>query len=318
MEKFIGIELGGTKLQIMVGDAQLQILEKHRFRVDPSAGAAGIRHQLLQTLPPLCQKHAPMALCTGFGGPVNWQEGKTCVSHQIAGWYNFPLGQWLKEILQLPVFVENDANVAAFGEAVLGAGKGLRTVFYITLGSGVGGGLVVNGKIFHGALPGETEVGQLRLDKNNRTLEAECAGWAVDQKIRAAVLQHPESILTSLTKGHPPGGEAKHLAAALAQRDEVAQQILCSTADDLAFGLSHVVHLLHPDILILGGGLSLIGEPLRKAVTDALPHYLMEAFQPGPDVQLAQLGEDAVPLGALALAISKTNACHSPTNENNA
>jgi glucokinase len=96
--------------------------------------------------------------------------------------------------------------------------------------------------------------------------------------------------------------EAKFLKAALENKDSVAEEILENTADDLAFALSHVIHLFHPEIIVLGGGLSLVGEPLRAAVERRLERFLMKAFVPRPKICLAKLGEDAVPIGALELA----------------
>jgi glucokinase len=107
--------------------------------------------------------------------------------------------------------------------------------------------------------------------------------------------------LTKLAKQYP-GAEAKALLPAIEAGDAEAMEILNSTASDLAFGLSHVVHLLHPDIIIVGGGLSSIGERLTSGVQEHLKSYIMDAFQPGPVIQLSELGTDAVPVGALVLA----------------
>lgn len=352
MTNFIGIEIGGTKLQLVSGSADGTIRARRRFTVDHARGGEGIREQIAGALPELVCTTKPRALGVGFGGPVDSTTGKICCSHQIEGWSEFELGAWLKSLTGLPVAVDNDANVAALGEALCGAGKSFNPVFYVTLGSGVGGGLVEDGRVYHGAKPGEAEIGHVRLDRNGTIVESRCSGWAVDKKIRERAAAAPDSVLAKLigeapfafskasaspatphpASGHPlpssdegrgqgegsrsarvvhtdpgatstpTGGEARFLAAALQQGDSLAQAILEEVAEDLAFGLSQVTHLFHPEAIILGGGLSLVGEPLRAAVQTALGGFVMEVFLPGPRVLLAGLGEDAVPVGALKLA----------------
>jgi len=300
-KRFLGIEIGGSKLQIVAGNEAGVIEERFRFAVKPADGAAGIRRQIQETLRDLVPRLKPSAIGVGFGGPVDWRTGVICCSHHIEGWTDFPLGPWLSELAGAPVYVDNDANVAALGEARRGAGAGFNPVFYVTLGSGVGGGLVLDRKIFHGARPGEVEIGHVRLDRSGVILESRCSGWAVDAKVRAAMAANPSSLLARQAGG-ATGGEARFLAPALVGGDAEARQILDETAGDLGFGLSHVVQLLHPEVIVLGGGLSLIGEPLRSAVEKALRPFVMEAFRPGPRILLAGVGEDAVPVGALELA----------------
>lgn len=303
----LGIEIGGTKLQLVAGNELGQITERLRFTVDRASGGEGIRQRIAEVLPALIGKHAASAIGVGFGGPVDWQTGQICCSHQIAGWHDFGLGEWLHARSGLPVFVDNDANVAALGEAVHGAGRGCNPVFWINMGSGVGGGLVSGGRLYHGAKPGEAEIGHVRLDKAGTTLEERCSGWAVDRRLRAAIAANPGGPLARLADGIT-SGEARFLAVALTQGDPAAQAILTEVADDLAFALSHVVQLFHPEIVVIGGGLSLVGEPLREAVASALPRYVMDSFQPGPIVRLAGLGEDSVPVGALTLAATRLDA----------
>lgn len=302
---FIGIEIGGTKLQVVAGDGNGTIVERRRLTVDPAAGGEGIRRQIAGALPGLIQVHRPRAVGVGFGGPVDWRTGLICCSHQVPGWHDFPLGEWVAKESGLPVYVDNDANVAAFGEALHGSGRGKDPVFWINMGSGVGGGLVVGGELYHGAVPGECEVGHVRLDKSGVTVEERCSGWAVDRRIREVAAHHPEGPLGRRVIGMN-GGEARHLAAALSEGDPAAQAILSELADNLGFALSHVVQLLHPQVVVVGGGLSLIGEPLRAAMAEALPRYVMDSFRPGPEVRLAGLGEDSVPVGALALAARRS------------
>jgi glucokinase len=302
---YLGIEIGGTKLQVVTGDETSRILQRFRFVVDRQAGAEKIRQLIAETLTSIDAGNLS-AVGVGYGGPIDRETGTVLASYQIGGWAGFPLREWLGKLTGLPVAMDNDANVAALGEALLGAGKHYRNVFYLTLGSGVGSGIVLDKAIYHGAYPGEAEMGHVRLDKTGRTVESSCSGWAVDQKIKYAVEAFPGGVLAKLVNaGDAP--EARWLAEAVRLNDPEAIRILDESCDDLAFGISHAVHLVHPEIIILGGGLSLMGETLNNLVAQKLSGYLMDVFQPGPPVILSQLKEDAVPVGALLLAIQHKN-----------
>jgi len=296
----IGIEIGGTKQQIVAGDSKGQIVDQSRFSTEPNANASEIQKRIADELIKLIAIHQPERIGIGFGGPVDITQGKVATSHQIEGWSGFALADWLQQLTGLPVVIENDSNCAALAEALRGAGRRFNPAFYMNMGSGVGGGLVIDGKIYHGDCPGEVEVGHLRLNPDGTTVEDRCSGWAVDHAIREAVKTSPDCPLGQLL-GAEVGGEAKHLADALAQDDPVAHGILSSVTHNLAFALSHVVHLFHPQVIILGGGLSLVGVPLRKSIEKQLPQFLMEIYGNGPEIKLAELGEDAVPAGALLL-----------------
>src|SRR5204863_1480470 len=159
MQLFAGIEIGGTKLQLVTGDENGKILDRQKLAVETGKGASGIGRQIEKALPELLAGRKPVAIGVGVGGPVDWKTGQICRSHQIEGWSEFDLGGWLQHLIGVPVQVDNDANVGALGEATHGAGVGCNPVFYVTLGSGVGGGLVVDGNIYHGAAHGESEIG---------------------------------------------------------------------------------------------------------------------------------------------------------------
>jgi glucokinase len=299
--EFLAIEIGGTKLQLFVGTGDGAIRQRWRFDVDAARGGSGIRAQIESALPEILRAHSIAAVGVGYGGPVDWRTGKICCSHQIEGWSDFPLGDWLRERTQRPVAIDNDANVGALGEALCGAGRGSNPVFYVTLGSGVGGGLAVDGKIYHGAIPGESEIGHVRLDRTGTIVEQRCSGWAVDRRIRERITKKPASVLAK----HAAGLERSHargLAPALSEGCSEARELIAEIGDDLGFALSHVAHLAHPACIVLGGGLSMVGEPLRASAAQSLSRYLMHAFAPGPRIVLAELREDAVPVGALRLA----------------
>jgi glucokinase len=301
MASFLGIEIGGTKLQIVAGDGQGRIARRWRAAAERAGGGPAICRQLQEGIAEIRKGVDPVAIGVGFGGPVDRLTGRIARSHQVDGWEDFDLRSWLREQSRLPVAVENDSNLAALAEARVGAGAGRYAVFYFNLGSGVGGGLVIDGRVYHGTPPGEAEFGHLLLDRSGATVESRCSGWAIDRRIRALCSDWPDRFLARAI-GPTPGGESNHLAPALANGDPIAHTILHELSDDLAFALSHVVHLIHPELLVLGGGLALVGEPLRGAIADALARHVMKVFAPGPPIALASLGEDAVPTGALLLA----------------
>jgi glucokinase len=316
----VGIEIGGTKLQLFATDGSGQVKERFRYEVDKTKGAEGILANISQTFKKL---NTPItAVGVGFGGPINSETGQISTSYQIEGWAGFNLVSWLEEqTAAQTIRVENDANVAALGEALHGAGRGYRHVFYVTVGSGIGGGMIVDGQIYHGALPGEAELGHLWLvppgvgtpgvgtsgeASPGQTLEETCSGWAVDRQIRELLPQLPtdsplRQMVEAATNEGRVGGEARFLHPAYEKSDQVAKMLIEQVGSVLALGLSHVTHLFHPQVIVLGGGLSLIGEPFRVAVKTALERFVMKAFRPAPLIFQAQLREEAVPIGAIAM-----------------
>ena len=296
---FLGIEIGGTKIQVFLTDEDHKIIERDKFFVKEKE-ATYITKNLKERLASACQKHRIDAIGVGFGGPIDFQTGVVKTSHHISGWNDFPLADWIGDNTGVPVSVDNDANTAALAEACLGAGKAYSRVFYITMGSGVGGGMIIDGKIYHGNKPTEVEIGHVRLDKSGIILEDSCSGWAVDRKIRNYIRENPESIIAGMV-GTEKGGEARFLSRAIDKGDQGAIRLLRDTADDFAFGLSHAVHLFNPEIIILGGGLSFLGSTYFYMINDRLKGYIMKAMSP-PIIQPAGLGEDVVCLGASLLA----------------
>ncbi|MFI5380954.1 MAG: ROK family protein [Tepidisphaerales bacterium] len=291
-----GVEIGGSKLQILVLQNRV-IVDRWSRKLQGPADAPIIRQHVAEGLAELLRNCRPAAVGVGFGGPVNRHTGRIDRSHQIAGWEGFSIRDWIAGIVACPVFVENDSNVAALAEATVGAGAGLDPVLYFNMGSGVGGGLVVGGRIYHGAPPGEVEFGHLRLRPGGPFVEDNCSGWAVDRLIAQEMAKHPQSRLTALCAGMTRG-QAIRLRPAIEAGDELAQRIVEQVAANIGFVLSHAIHLFHPAVAVMGGGLSLVGEPLRAAIEWHAHAELMSSFLPGPPVKLAQVGEDAVPVGA--------------------
>ncbi|MFO0930477.1 MAG: ROK family protein [Gemmataceae bacterium] len=171
---YLGIEIGGTKLQLGVGPDDGRLRGLVREQVDPAAGADGIRRQIESAVPRLLERakvsrNDLQGVGIGFGGPVDDVTRTVLTSHQIDGWDNFPLADWIADVVGLPAVLGNDADVAGLAEATHGAGKGLSPLFYITIGSGIGGGFIIDGEIYRGAGRGAAEIGQLRIMWNERS-----------------------------------------------------------------------------------------------------------------------------------------------------
>ena len=158
---FLGCEIGGTKLQVGVVSGRGQLRQLVRLPVDRAAGRAGILRQFTQIIPGILRDYPVQAIGVGFGGPVDSGRGRVVRSHQIAGWSGFELRRWFARQFQLPVAVENDSNCAALAEARTGAGRGERVVFYTNIGTGIGGGLVIDGQLYSGRY-GAMEIGHTR------------------------------------------------------------------------------------------------------------------------------------------------------------
>ena len=144
----LGIEIGGTKLQLGIAPSDSDsgtLVTLERATIDRASGAEGILQQIKEIAPSLISIHRVRQIGIGFGGPVDGVHNRVITSHQVDGWDDFLLGDWCLRELGLPVAMGNDCNVAALAEAVHGAGKGADRVFYVTIGTGIGGGLVVDG-----------------------------------------------------------------------------------------------------------------------------------------------------------------------------
>ena len=251
----------------------------------------------------------------GFGGPVDTEQGRIQTSYQVPGWDEFPLGGWIREHLGIPrVVVHNDADTAGLAEARFGAGLGCSPLLYMTVGSGIGGALIIEDRIYRGFGMGATEVGHLRvLDtraSEPRLLELEqvASGWAIAKAGQDHARQIIEQVQSDWVVLNHAAGDPSRITAAMVGRaalegDTESASILGRAQSAIAFALVQVMTLLAPRRIVMGGGVSLIGdegwfEPIRRLVErDVFP-----PFRGGSDLVPADLGEEVVVHGALALA----------------
>jgi glucokinase len=244
------------------------------------------------------------AIGIGFGGPVDTAAGVVLRSFQVEGWDGFPLAAWVRETFGVPAVLANDAATAGLAEARLGAGRGARRVFYMTVGSGIGGGWLVDGRIDHGQGIGMAEVGHTYVPDPQTgapvELESVCSGWGIGRRAQVVAAQEA-SMLTELA-GSVAAIDARAVYAAAAQGDPLALRILGETTATLGLALANVIALFHPEVIVIGGGVSLMGPLFWESLRVEVARRAMGAYAPGVRIAQAQLGEEVVPVGALCLA----------------
>jgi glucokinase len=303
---FLGIEIGGTKLQIGVGAAESGTLTAlQRADVRPADGAEGIRRQIADIAAPLVRQHGVRSIGIGFGGPVDMSAGRIVKSHHVAGWDGFPLADWCQDTFGLPSSLANDSDMAGLGEARFGAGRGKRVVFYTNVGTGIGGALVIGGRVYVGGAGIASELGHLRpglqADTPNRIVELAASGWAIADAARADA-----RLASELEQSHgcsPDRITAKLVAAAAGAGNKAALDIFRRVTQTYGWGIAQMITLLSPEVVVIGGGVPLAGEalffaPLREQVDRYVFPPLRETYRIVP----AELGEEIVVHGALALA----------------
>jgi glucokinase len=342
---FLGIEIGGTKLQLGIGpgDGTIGVLE--RAKVDAAAGAERIRQQIIELVPQLlCRADLSRAdieaVGIGFGGPVDAAKGTVTKSHQVEGWAGFPLADWLRSELGWPTVVQNDADTAGLAEACFGAGRGLSPLFYITIGSGIGGGLIIDQTIYRGAGAGAAEIGHLVVpntvpdllrekfglpeSRRENTVESMSSGWAIEQRLRRHVqaivsgdLSGPETSGTMTPIEQAMDNAASMLKAAAGDisaitveliareaRNEnaLAQEHLARATGVLAWAIAQMIALVCPERVVIGGGVASLGDQLFEPLRREVIRQVFPPFAGIFDIVPAALGEAVVVHGALRLA----------------
>lgn len=313
---FVGVEIGGTKLQVALGRGDGSLAHVRRSVVDVAAGAKGILAQidrdvdLLLALAGL-KKAEVGAVGIGFGGPVDAARGVALKSNHVGGWDGFNLLNWCRTTLRIPIVrVENDGDAAALGEASHGAGRDKDPLLYVTIGSGIGAGVIRGGQIDRGSGLGAAELGQLWVEppegmSPGRTVEATASGWSIARIARERVAKAPRdgATLLDLADDDREQIDAEVVALAAGLGDPIAVGVLDEATRALSLGLAHAVALIAPARIILGGGVSLIGEdlwfgPIRRR----LDAWAFAPFRGTFDLVPARLGRDVVLHGALAIA----------------
>jgi glucokinase len=261
------------------------------------------------------QDEKARVLIRGIGicapGPLDPNTGVVVNPPNVPCWRDFPLAAEVAKVYDVPVKVENDANAAALAEAVWGAGRGFDHIFYATIGTGIGTGLVCDKRIYNGRTGAAGEGGHMSIDYNGPRcgcgkpgcVEVLAAGPAIARRARAKLAseQNPQSIMLDLAKGNIDGVTSEMVGHAYAAGDPLAKEVLQETVKLLALWLSNIVDLLEPDVMIIGGGVAAMLNPFFGDLSTWLVEYCVNSRSQEVPLLKAHYGADAGIAGGAAL-----------------
>ncbi len=310
----IGIDIGGTKISVVLGTDQGRILEREVFKTPHGKRVTTVFQTLKRTVEELLKKRRLSlkrirAIGVGVPGLYNEEKGVVEESPNLKDWVGIPLRRRLQAAFGRPVRIENDANATAIAEKHFGLGRGLKTFIYVTVSTGLGSGIIVDGKLQRGTSGSAGEVGHSIVDprgwKNHLsihgTLEGEASGIAIARKAKER-LKRERTALSKLQKI-----TARDVKRAAVKGDRLANQILKEAGEYLGIGLANLIMILNPERIILGGGVLKDegGKLIWRAMQDSLKRHTWKKPLAHCSVVRTKLIEDIADLGALSLAFEK-------------
>jgi len=312
MSLTIGIDIGGTKVLGGVVDKNGKILATYR-EATPKEGGTALTKTIADVAKVLLQDHDAIAVGVSAAGFVSSDRETMLATPNISGWNGVNLKEEIGNLLGLPIVIENDANAAAWGEAVYGAGVGEDQMMMITVGTGIGGGAVIEGKLHRGAYGIAAEFGHLRVVPEGHLcgcgargcFEQYASGNALMRHVREAINASPDAAHNLLARGDGTvaGLSGHHITEAARDGDPIALAGFNTTAQWLGAGIASLSVLFDPACVVIGGGVIDAGEILLAPTRAALDRYMpFSGKHPTPRIVAATLGNDAGLVGAASLA----------------
>ncbi len=315
----LGIDIGGTKVAAGLVNNAGDVLYKTRVPMssegDACAGLACVRAAIDET-----RNANPSTPFAGIGicspGPLDPTTGVVINPPNLPCWRNFPLAAELSAAYGLPVRVDNDANAAALAESIWGAGREYANVFYATLGTGIGTGMVFSGRVYHGRTGAAAEGGHMTIDYHGARcgcgkrgcIEALASGTAIASRARAMSQRNAGTKMLELARGNASAITAEIVAEAWLAGDLLATEVLRETADLLAIWLGNVIDVLEPDVIIVGGGVAELMSHWFPHIREHLRMWSINQRCTEIPLRLARYSSDAGIAGAAALCLSAQHA----------
>ena len=308
-----GIDVGGTGIKVGLIDERHQIVGEgsiHTFTDIPFEEQVQHMAQCVLDTAAAAGLGAKDIEMVGVGIPGIANSAGEVIKCTNMGWFHVPFRNVFRRFLDVPVHIDNDANVAALAESVAGVSKGTSSSVFITIGTGIGSGIIIGGRIWNGFHGIGGELGHVILDLNgvpctcgNRgCLERYCSATALIRMGREAAEAHPESMILQMAGGDPANIEARTVIDSARQNDPTAVQVYGEYIDYLSQAIASVVNLLDPEVIVIGGGVSKAGDFLLDPLHREYPKYVIFNDQPMPEIKLAVLGAKAGMIGAAMLS----------------
>lgn len=313
-KKYLGaVDLGGSKILSVIADGDGRRLGEDRRSTSAEEGPELVLERIVRSLEEALAKAglqrgdlAAVGICSP--GPCDIDAGVICNAPNLPGWRNVPICRYVHERLGAPACLENDANAAALGEHVYGAGRGCRHLIYMTVSTGIGGGLIIGGRLYRGATGVAGELGHMTIDPqgpvcgcgNHGCLEALASGTAIAARGKELVAQGGSALLAKLAQEQGRLA-AETVAQAAGQGDIACQDIIRRAGYYLGIGLASYVNIFNPEIIIIGGGLAKIGDLLLGPARAEMEARAMPEALKAVQVKLAELGDYAGVMGMVAL-----------------
>ncbi len=308
-----GIEIGGRGQRVVIADGSGRIAGQARS-IDSMAPAAGALETVRGLIDQACHSseislERIVQIGVAFGGPVDVNRGLTLLSHRVPGFENFPLVNLLEEDLKIPTVLDNSARASALGEILYGAARGSSDVVYVHLGTGVGGGIIVDGRLLHGASSTAGEFGHMVVSIGGPICSCGKPGhleaYAAAPSIVARFRERLESDSRADMKrwSNPSTITVKAIFDAARRDDQVAKDIVTETVQVLGLAVANLITTLNPATVIVGGSVSDVGSLLMDPLSARVRQYSFPSAARRVRLSASQLGPDATVLGAVALAL---------------
>jgi glucokinase len=308
----IAVDLGGTRLRVALADAGLGLTQRREMSTSFENGANGAVEQITALVQQALREtglgvDAIGCLAVASPGPLDTTTGVVFSPPNMVGWGTVPLKQLLEERIGVPAYVMNDANAAGLGEFHFGSGRGLRNMVYLTVSTGIGGGVVVDGKLLEGSSGTAGEIGHMTVDRHGPPcncgsvgcLEMLASGTSIGRRFRERLMAGETSIVQEWPGAN---GTAAEVARAAALGDPLALDVFTDSVEALGIGIVSCIHIFNPDVVALGGGVTKSGPLLFDIVQAVVDRYTMPVHRQAVRVVAAELGEDVGLVGAAALA----------------